>query len=212
MRTLLVIILSLLSLTALAQSKTVKTKNITRNRDIYVEKYSALASDTSVKHGTYKLLYKGKVIETGDYKKGERIGPWTFYNLKDEVEFIYDYDKNLPFQIMPHYGSVYSAKQFPSLFLGSPLIPYHFIARSTYYPVKESGNKRDCKVVLALEINANGRMTGYHLETSSRDDFNRVVLDAASRIPKHWRWVPAREGGRNIPSNYRITLIFEAVD
>lgn len=212
MRRILTIMLLLITIAASGQSKALKTKNITRERDIYVEKYSALASDTSVRHGNYKLIYKGKVIETGDYKKGERVGQWTFYNLSDEIEFIYDYDTNLPYQIMPHKGSIYTAKQFPSLFLGSPLIPYHFITRNTYYPVKQADNKHDCKVVLALEINANGRMTGYHLETKSREDFNKVVLDAASRIPKHWRWVPAREGGRNVSSIYTITLIFEAVD
>lgn len=196
-----------------AQSnKKVRTQKLVRHTGMYVEKYSALASDTSVKHGKYSLIYKDKVIETGEYKKGKRIGGWKFYNINDEIEFIYDYDDELPYQIMPHKGHTYTAKTFPSMYLGSPLVPYHFIASHTYYPVKESGNMQDCTVVLALEISATGNITGYHLEKESRADFNRVVLNAAAQIPKHWRFVPAREGGKNVASNYNIILVFEAVE
>ena len=194
------------------QNKKVRTQKISRPNGLYVEKYSVLASDTAVKHGEYSLIYKGKVLEKGVYKKGKRVGGWMFYNLNDELEFIYDYDDELPYQIMPHKGYTYTAKTFPSMYLGSPLVPYHFIASHTYYPVKEQGNMQDCTVVLALEISATGKMTGYHLEKESRADFNRVVLNAAAQIPSTWRFVPAREGGKNVASSYKIILVFEAVE
>ncbi|MCQ2227342.1 MAG: energy transducer TonB [Bacteroidales bacterium] len=192
--------------------KTIKTIKRTQKVGLYTEKFSVLASDTSVKHGPYALIYKNKTIEKGEYKKGERIGEWAFYNIHDVIEFKYNYDQRIPYQIMPHRGATYNAKTFPSLYLGSPMVPYHFIVQHAYYPVKESGNKEDCMVVLALEISETGKMTGYHLEVSSHDAFNEVVLNAAAQIPKTWRWVPARKNGRNVASIYRITLIFEAVD
>ncbi len=197
---------------AAQQNKKVRTQKVSQKSGLYIEKYSVLSTDTSVKQGTYSLIYKGKVLETGEYQKGKRIGGWKFYNLNDEIEFIYDYDDELPYQIMPHKGYTYTAKTFPSMYLGSPLVPYHFITSRTYYPVKESGNKHDCTVVLALEISATGKMTGYHLEKESKEDFNRVVLNAASQIPQSWRFVPAREGGKNVASNYRIIIVFEAVE
>ncbi len=194
------------------QNKNVHTLKISRPCGLYTEKFSVLASDTAVKHGQYSLIYKGKVIETGEYKKGKRVGGWKFYNINNEIEFIYDYDDELPYQIMPHKGYTYTAKTFPSMYLGSPLVPYHFIATHTYYPVKEQGNTRDCTVVLALEISATGKVTGYHLEKESKAEFNRIVLNAAAKIPSTWRFVPAREGGKNVPGIYRIILIFEAVE
>lgn len=190
----------------------VKTKKITKKTGRYIEKYAVMASDTSKRHGTYELVYKEKVIEKGQYKKGERAGEWTFYNIHNEVEFKYDYDQNLPFNILPHKGYVYNEKTFPCMYLGSPLVPYHFITERTYYPVKESENTTDCSVVLALEISATGKVTGYHLERKSREEFNRVVLEAASKIPQEWRFVPARNGGKNVASIYCISLIFEAVE
>lgn len=195
-----------------SKSHTIKTVKVNKKNGRYIEQYSVLAADTSIRHGNYKLIYKNNTIEKGDYKKGKKVGEWTYYNLVNEVEFKYDYDQNLPYQIMPHKGHTYNEKTFPSMYLGSPLVPYHFITSHIYYPVKESGNTQDCPVVLALEISATGRVTGYHLEVASREEFNRVVLAAAAQIPKDWRFVPAREKGKNVASTYCITLIFEAVD
>ncbi len=209
----IVILHILICATVCGQTKTPQLK--TRQQPLaglYIEKFQVLATDTSVKQGDYSLIYKGDVIEHGKYRKGERVGVWEFYNIHKKIELCYDYDQNLPFNIMPHNGYVYNARNFPSIFLGSPMVPYHFIMKHTYYPIKESENETDCKVVLALEINAQGRMTGFHLEQKSRDTFNNAVISAAEKIPKSWRWVPARKDGRNVESLYKMTLIFEAVD
>lgn len=195
-----------------AKRSPVKTIERTEKSGIYTQKFRCLASDTSVRHGTYQLIYKGDVIEKGDYRKGERVGVWEFYNLLKTIEFRYDYDSHTPFNILPHVGETYTPRTFPSIFLGSPYVPYHYISLRIAYPTKEQGNTTDCRVVLGLNISAQGRMTGYHLVEESRPTFNEAVLKAAAQIPKHWRWIPARRDGKNVPSVYKIILIFEAVE
>lgn len=191
-----------------------KQRTILRSerRGLYVEKFRCLAQDTSVRHGQYQLIYKDQVIEQGDYRKGQRTGVWEFKNLMEMVEFRYDYDTRTPFNILPHEGEIYTSRTFPCMYLGSPYVPYHFVMLHTFYPMKESGNADDCVVVLALEVSAQGRLTGYHLEQTSRPAFNEAVLKAAAQIPKEWRWVPARRDGRNVASEYKMKLIFEAVE
>lgn len=202
----------LIAFVSVEAQKKPRTKMKTNKTSLYTETYYVLASDTSLKHGKYKLTYKGKIIEEGEYKKGERVGDWAFYNMDNRVEFYYDYQARLPFRIAPKDGTVYSARTFPSLYLGSPLVPYHFIATNSYYPLSERDNKEECKVVLALKINAQGRMTGYYIKDKSKPKFNEIVMNAASKIPKTWKFVPARENGRNIASDYLITIVFEAVE
>lgn len=206
------ILILLLSFGTTYAQKSVRTKLKTVKNSIYTESYHVLASDTSVRHGKYKMTYKGKVIEEGSYKKGERVGDWVFYNMENQVEFYYDYQRRLPFRIMPKEGTVYSARTFPALYLGSPMVPYHFIALNSYYPMSERDNKEDCLVVLALKINAYGRMTGYYIKEKTKPEFDEIVLKAASKIPKVWKFVPARENGRNVESDYLIKVVFEAVE
>lgn len=212
MKKIIYILLLLLPFATAEGQKKPRTKLKNVKSSLYTESYYVLASDTSIKHGKYKLTYKGKTIEEGEYKKGERIGDWAFYNLQNKVEFYYDYNTRLPFRIAQKEGTAYSARNFPALYLGSPMVPYHFIAMNSYYPMSERDNKEDCTVVLALKISAQGRMTGYYIKQESKQEFNDIVLKAAAKIPMSWRFVPARENGRNVASDYLITVVFEAVD
>lgn len=212
MNRLLYILISLMLCFGVEAQKKPRTKTKSVKGALYTETFSVLASDTSVRHGVYKLLYKGRVMEMGQYHKGERVGEWEFRNLENKVEFYYDYEERLPYRIMPKAGTYYSARNFPALYLGSPVVPYHFIATNSYYPLAERDNTEDCKVVLALKINAYGRMTGYYIKEKSKERFNEIVLKAAAKIPKSWRFVPSRENGRNVASDYLITIVFEGVD
>lgn len=195
-----------------AKKKTT-VKRITRERKylFYREKYQVLASDTSVWDGTYQLIYRGKALERGQYHKGLRSGVWEFFSIGGPREFCYDYDEGLPFQITPHFGTKYDARNFPPLFLGSPVVINQFLAFHTHYKLREGDKYRDCKVQLLLRINANGRMVGYELGDTSIVEFNNAVREAATRIPSDWRWVPSRKNGKNAEGIYKITVIFDAV-
>ena len=188
-------------------------KHITKQRRYlyYDERYQVLANDTAVWDGTYQMIFRGKAIEKGQYHRGKRSGVWEFFTLTGSREFCYDYDENLPFQITPHFGTHYDARNFPPLFLGSPIVINQFLAMETHYKLQKDDDYHDCKVELLLHINTNGRMVGYEFGDTSIVAFNDAVRDAVSRIPDNWRWVPARSNGRNVDGLYKITVIFDAV-
>lgn len=202
--------LLLLPISAISAVRVQPTVSRVVNSGLYVEKFKALKSDTACKHGNYQLLYKNMVIEQGSYHRNQKVGEWSYYNLNKQIEFVYNYDDRTVSKVMPHVGTVYTSKEMPALFLGSPLIPHVFVSHNVFYPIKEHGTSEDCTVTLALKINSRGVMTGFYLKQTSKPAFNEAVLKVAATMPKHWRWVPARSGGRFIDSEYIINIIFDA--
>ncbi len=209
---LLIIIALAFSAVANATTKPPQLRSRTVKKGVYTEHYKVLASDTTVRHGAYTLTYKGRPLEKGQYRKGQKAGTWEYYNLNDLVELRYDYDQQQPVYILPHFGYDYTPRNFPSIFLGSPVVLHQYVAMQTPYPTKESDNDTDCPVVVALQISATGKLTGCTVEKGEREAFNKAALEAIAKIPSDWRWIPARENGRNVPSTFHMTIVFEAVD
>lgn len=178
----------------------------------YKEYYSVLANDTNIRHGKYKLVFKDFPIERGQYTQGERTGVWKFYTENNILELEYDYDSHKPLKIQPHVGHVYKQDTYPSIFLGSPLNIRHYIIAKATYPKNERGFFKNCQVDVALHISSTGKCTGYHIERYSKEDFNESIRNALKRIPKQWRWLPARRNGKDIASEYLISIVFEYVE
>lgn len=177
----------------------------------YTEEYHVLASNIQIKHGKYSLIYKGYPIEEGLYSYGKRVGIWQFYTTEKEVELEYDYDNQKPNKILPHIGHKYSEDNYPPIFLGSPLHIRHYICSRTTYPSQERGEFKNCQVDVAMHIDSKGRFTGYHIQRFSKPDFNQSVINAMKKIPENWRWVPAKQNGKNVDSEYVVSIVFEYV-
>ena len=48
---------------------------------VFRYEYETLRTDTAVRNGYYRMFYKDKILERGQYLKGDRVGLWHFYNL-----------------------------------------------------------------------------------------------------------------------------------
>lgn len=177
----------------------------------YTEEYHVLASKPNIKHGKYSLIHKDYPIEEGQYTYGKRTGIWRFYTIENEIELEYDYDKQKPTKILPHIGHKYSEDTYPPVFLGSPLHIRHYICSHTTYPREERGEFKNCQVDVAMHIDSSGEYKGYHIQRFSKPDFNQAVINAMRKIPKTWRWVPAKLNGKNIESEYVVSIVFEYV-
>lgn len=53
----------------------------------YREIYYVLKSDSSIRHGSYRLISNGKILVQGYYKTGRKDSMWTHYNLKGKLRF-----------------------------------------------------------------------------------------------------------------------------
>ncbi|MCF0189707.1 MAG: hypothetical protein HUJ96_00450 [Marinilabiliaceae bacterium] len=214
MRYLAIILLIIVGIASYAAPKQPKTLFRTEKYLCFIKKYHVLANDTNVMHGRYQLCYRGKDIESGSYDRGRRIGVWKFYNNANDnyvMELTYDYSRRKPLKIQPHIVGTYDTKNYPSIFLGSPLLPSYFISAHATYPEEVHGEDLNKKVVIALHINSSGKMTGYHYIKESTPDINKSITHALEKIPKDWEWLPARKNGINVASDYIITIIVEAV-
>ncbi|MCI5776344.1 MAG: energy transducer TonB [Bacteroidales bacterium] len=161
------------------------------------------------RHGDYLLKYKGKTIEKGRYDKGRKVGAWIFWNYQNLVELRYDFDSETPQYIVQHIGHKYSKTERPCVFLGSPIVPYYFILSNVFYPQSE-GNRNGGKVILAIKVDADGRMSGYRIKESTSANFAKAVRVAADMIPTDkWRWLPALKGGKPVSEEYDIVIYFD---
>lgn len=176
--------------------------------DRFAERYQVLRADTAVRHGMYRLTYRGETVESGRYERGQRVGVWEFRNFR-EVTLRYDYTRQTPTYVLPHTRERYTSLNHPCIFLGSPLVPYFLVLRHVNYPRNERKGIK-AKVVLSIEVGADGRMTGHSIKSATTPNFGREVSKAAERIPTdEWLWLPALRDGKAGSGTYDITVLFE---
>ncbi len=180
----------------------------TRNDRTFKLEYEALKSDTSIRNGYYRLFYKEKIIEKGQYSNGQRIGLWRFYNLEGVFDYEYDYNTRLITQMS---GEWDVNLETPCLFLGSPFIPYHFL-RNIEYPQEAYDQNLKGKVVLTLKINKEGKMWSYYLSEKTHPLLDAQVMKVMTTIPKSWEWIPATRFREPIESEYVVTIYFDGDD
>lgn len=183
-----------------------KVRNTMNNR--FTEHYEVMASDTNKLDGDYALYYKTTLVESGIYFKGERKGIWTFYNLGGDFEFEYDFDRDslLRFTRSEYYKL---RNDHPTLFLGSPLIPYVYISSMVGYPDEAFVKGIQGKVVLTLRISDEGKILDRYISQSLNGIMDSAVLKAAWSFPDTWEWLPAKRMGENVESYYNITVFFD---
>ncbi len=174
----------------------------------FTHEYHVQKSDTSVKDGQYKLYYKKKIIENGNYIENREAGLWQYFSLDGVFEFEYDYDRS---RVTKMSGKdIEDIKQgTPCLFLGSPIIPYLFIVNNIYYPQKARKHKLAGKVVLALKISKKGELWAIYLSQKLNPLLDSEVMRVARTFPDTWNWLPATRNGNPVDGEYLITIEFE---
>lgn len=174
----------------------------------FTEYYNVLAADTNKMDGSYQMFYKETLVENGTYSQGYRTGIWTFYNLGGSFEFQYDFDKDSLIRLAGS-GIYHRRNERPSLFLGSPLVPYVFISSMVGYPLEAIEKGVKGKVVLTLRISDEGEIMEKFISQGLNPMMDTAVLNAAHKFPETWEWIPAKRGDQKVESFYNITVFFE---
>ncbi|WP_132434987.1 energy transducer TonB [Natronoflexus pectinivorans] len=184
-------------------------KTRTFHRGQMIENYHVLPSDTSIKHGTYRLHYKTHLIESGQYHKGKKVGVWIYFNLGNAFEFQYNYDLDSIVRIAGHERQSVLRFESPCLFLGSPLVPYVFLLNKVGYPLDAFEEGISGKVDLYLVISPDGEIVHRYVGSSDHRFLTSAVLKASREFPDEWRWIPERRQNRKVESTYKITIFFD---
>ena len=200
------VIVILLTLPTVAQQS--KYRKVTKQVSPFTYEFTTLRSDTSIYEGWSKTVYKDRIAEQGNYLNSECVGKWQFFSFKGIFEYEYDFDNKVISKIS---GSTDKPpyKTHASYFLGSPLIPHLFIVHNVFYPEKALQNDIKGKVVVALNINAEGKVTEAKVESSTDKMLNDEVLKAVRKFPREWQWVPARINNKPTSDVYRIVVHFD---
>lgn len=202
-----IVLFTLLGLFCSAQ-QTMKYRKISKSQPPFTYEFTTLKNDTTIYEGWSKTVYKQKVIEQGKYANNECVGKWQFFSFKGVFEYEFDFDTQTVTKISgssdkPPY------KSHPSFFLGSPIIPHLFIVQNVFYPQKAIEKDIKGKVVVALDINVDGKVTAAKVESSTARILNEEVLKAVRKFPKEWKWVPATINNKATTDVYRIVVHFD---
>lgn len=185
-----------------------KRRSVLMNGQL-IEQYYVSKEDTTLKHGAYQLFYKTHLIESGQFREGQRVGVWTYCNLGNVLEFKYDYDQDSLILIAGGEQQSRLSEESPCMFLGSSLVPYAHISTLVGYPAKAYDKGLEGKVDLFLVISPEGRIIKRYTGPHDPRLLAAPVLKASSSFPDDWLWIPERRNNQKQESIYKITILFE---
>lgn len=185
-----------------------ETRFIQKSNGSFYEEYQVLKSDTSIRNGRYIRKYKKYIIEQGTYIQGNKCGRWTYFSFEGIFDFEFDYTTNKVVKIAGK-QSPEDYLETPVFFLGSPIIPYLYMARNIRYPIEAKEHDINGKISLVLKINKKGQILSLHIKKKLHPLLDKEVIKVAKTFPNNWEWIPATYNGQNIDSEYQIDIEFE---
>ena len=201
-------IFSLISFLLLTFYSYPQSNKVIKRNGNFITEYYVLSRDTSKKEGSYRLFYKHKIIENGNYINNKKAGKWQFFSLDGILEYEYDFDSGKVVKLAGRNREDLE-NATPCLFLGSPLIPYLYIVNNIHYPEKAQVQNIGGKVVLALKVGKNGELWSMYLYKKLDPILDSEVMRVARSFPDQWKWLPATQKGVNVDGEYLITIEFE---
>lgn len=188
-----------------------ETTLVKRTNGNYYEEYLSLKNDTSIKHGNYYKLYKGNVIEKGQFSNNTKTGKWLYFSLDAIFEYEYNYNTQRISKISGKH-KVEDYIQTQAYFKGSPIIPYLFLVKNIRYPVEAKKYNIKGRVSLSIQINSEGKLVSFYINEKLHPLLDKAVIDVAKTFPDNWKWIPAQYNGKNIDGDYIIKIEFELVE
>ncbi|MFA5298949.1 MAG: energy transducer TonB [Lutibacter sp.] len=236
-----IIFLLLLSIPFLINGQSVKkVKNELPDKS--VEIFYVSKSDDSTKQGSYELLKNGKLMTSGNYlnnekdgkwliyhinsaksaegnyEKGKRIGLWKFYNNKNELIQIYDFEKSIltnegPLKNENDLG-VGNGKYKELLFTDKPptfengnIGILNFTEKNFRYSELRKETKARGKIYVGAILLENGQL----IDIKILRGIDEILDNEAIRVTKlmNGKWAPAEFEGEKVAKKIAIPFNIE---
>jgi protein TonB len=139
--------------------------------------------------------------EKGQYKNGERAGPWQFFNKEGEVIKVYDYSLNKIYYQKPELDSqefevfvnnTWEKRKLdnaPSLIpdkFGNELISKAFI-EEIRYPMDAARAGAEGTVVIAFSVNEDGNSSDFYVKTKLHPSLDAEALRVTMLMPRKFQ-------------------------
>lgn len=243
MKQILTTLVTLTTLTVLAQD----TKKITEKHKNpwYTEEYYVLKSDKKVRHGNYKklgykdclvingyyknnkkdstwteYLWRTDIIESqGNYKDGDRVGVWEFYNREAELIQKYNFDTKELLYFKPDKEAdkeheVKTAKGIEKIKLDTPpmFIGGQDEAGETLldarirYPNEAKEKGISGTVWISFFVDENGIAVDHQVKEGIGGGCDEESLRLVKEVPNNW--LPGQLNGQSVTAKYLFPVNF----
>jgi hypothetical protein len=243
MKQILTTLVTLTTLTVLAQD----TKKITEKHKNpwYTEEYYVLKSDKKVRHGNYKklgykdclvingyyknnkkdstwteYLWRTDIIESqGNYKDGDRVGVWEFYNREAELIQKYNFDTKELLYFKPDKEAdkeheVKTAKGIEKIKLDTPpmFIGGQDEAGETLldarirYPNEAKEKGISGTVWISFFVDENGIAVDHQVKEGIGGGCDEESLRLVKEVPNNW--LPGQLNGQPVTAKYLFPVNF----
>ncbi len=209
-----IITLTIFLANSYCQTKKIKTKDpILKNS---WEEYSVLKSDKSIREGEYLRVINGKTSIEGTYKNGQKASKWKFYNYNGKVELEIDYSSGevkylttdtLTKTEITVESNLNPNNDRPVLNISSSYLILSYLMQHLKFPQSAREEGISGKVIIAIKINAKGKIYDYVVNTSVDKSLDEEALRVIKLIPLEF--LPAYKNGIPIDSEIQIPVRFK---
>ncbi len=185
-----------------------ETALIKSEHDRFYEEYSVLKSDSTIKQGKYFRLYRGDIIEKGEYYNNHKVGKWRYFSLDAIFQYEYNYDTR-SFVKIAGKNTAQDYLETPVCFNGSPIVPYLYMVRNVRYPIEAKKHDVRGRSQLTININKKGEITSFYVSKKLHPLMDKEIIRVAKTFPDSWTWIPATYEGQNTDGQYTIDIEFD---
>jgi len=213
MKTYLVVLSFLLSLSSYSQDLKVKKKSTQYAKEIYqVDKQS------KQKNGYYyQLALPNKdTLVTGQYFNDNKVGEWSYRDRHGQRFYTFNYDTHTITNtcnpeaiddstfILKNGEFVLDKVNMAQLYLGYKNEPILYLARNLKLPMDLVENNISGICMYALHIDENGKLKDIATRVSLHKAFDQIVKKAVNELDGNW--IPAQINGQSTASNTLLIL------
>lgn len=204
MRLILSIFLLIVSTLSFGQ----KTKTLGIRGSKYYEIYDVLKKGKDIKHGSYKKYRNDDtLVVQGTYSFGKRVGVWSYYGWKGELNKQYDYEKSKIIYYNPQADTTTDIVRIngveqrvrlewpPEYSLGENERA-KFIQENIVYPERARELGESGTVYVTFFLTKDGLAEDFKVRKGVSTSLNDEALRVVKLIPNHWN--PARYKGENV--------------
>jgi vesicle coat complex subunit len=158
-----------------------------------------------------------RVIELGQYKDGNKVGQWKYFEYKDKLSTIYDYDKNLvvlnDYDTIRHKfdkwtDSINLNFSRPPILLGSFVEILSKVQGEIVYPTEASEGRVQGTVWLVATVKKDGTITDFAVYKGLSQDIDKETLKVVNGLKYNSKWLPALKNGLPVDWKLYIGIIF----
>ncbi|AYL98186.1 energy transducer TonB [Mucilaginibacter celer] len=202
------------------------------DNNIWQGKYTEynLKSNSILNEGYYKNNQKDstwkyynnwqKLAETGGYKADKRIGVWSAFDNKGELELQFDYDNDSLLFYKPTIQEIFK-KQYnliegndttlveldrKPIFLDGSSTMGSAIAATLRYPEEARSQHIEGKVIVAFKVNLDGTVSSFRVSKSLGYGCDEEALKAIKNIKG--KWLPAVYQDREVVVENELPISF----